>query len=675
MAIAVVSGIALVACSGSNSSNSNGNGSEGRDGSPPLRGTIAVSAEAPQRCDPLGGGECLLPFPNDYFTVADRTTATGRRIAFDRASMPANVQGVRMDPAEWNRNDGFSPGSAVAVLVPGLDLARSAIPASTDIGASLRRDAPVVVVDAATGRRTPLWGELDATSADPARRLLLVRPARALVEGHRYVVALRGLRTRTGSVISAPPAFRAYRDRLDTRDGRLEARRAAMERTLSDLARAGVGRNDLYLAWDFTVASGRSLSERVLAMRDDAFRRLGDRAPRFTVTAVQPGSGSVLRTVKGTVEVPKYLTGDGAPGSVLDNGAGPGDPPIPRANGTFRARFTCSIPASAVRAGVAQPTRLALYGHGLLGSADEVLGAGAVFGSASNTTFCATDWIGMAAEDIPVAAGILAELGRFRTLPDRLQQAMINFLYLGRVMKRTDGFGSDRSFQDASGRSLLGTDLTFVGLSQGGIIGGALSAIAQDWRRALLGVPAMNYSTLLNRSIDFDQFAAILNPAYPDPVTRQLGLLLVQMLWDRGENDGYAQHLTSDPYRQTPTKQVLVFEAFGDHQVANVATEVMARTIGARLRTPALASGRSRDRQPLWGIAPAGRLPAAGRSYLVLWDFGTPAPPPDNRPNRAGEDPHGAGRDDPDVLRMTAAFLSEGRLIDVCRGAPCRSAP
>ena len=90
--------------------------------------------------------------------------------------------------------------------------------------------------------------------------------------------------------------------------------------------------------------------------------------------------------------------------------------------------------------------------------------------------------------------------------------------------------------------------------------------------------------------------------AYPDPVDRQLGIALVQMLWDRGENNGYAHHITSDPYADTPEHEVLLFEAFGDHQVANVATEVMARTIGARLRAPALAPDRSPDVEPLWDI-------------------------------------------------------------------------
>ena len=80
----------------------------------------------------------------------------------------------------------------------------------------------------------------------------------------------------------------------------------------------------------------------------------------------------------------------------------------------------------------------------------------------------------------------------------------------------------------------------------------------------------------------------------------------------------------------------MLYEAFGDHQVANVATEVMARSIGAELRLPALAAGRSPDVEPFWGIEPAGPLPAEGGSYLVVWDFGTRGTPAGQRPEPGG---------------------------------------
>ena len=68
-----------------------------------------------------------------------------------------------------------------------------------------------------------------------------------------------------------------------------------MERIFKRLKRSGVKRRELYLAWDFTVASARSLSGRLRRIRDDAFRGLGDTdladlqvrgsAPKFSITA------------------------------------------------------------------------------------------------------------------------------------------------------------------------------------------------------------------------------------------------------------------------------------------------------------------------------------------------------------------------------------------------------
>ena len=94
------------------------------------------------------------------------------------------------------------------------------------------------------------------------------------------------------------------------------------------------------------------------------------------------------------------------------------------------------------------------------------------------------------------------------------------------------------------------------------------------------------------------------------------------MLWDRGEPNGYAWHMTSDPLPNTPRHKVLQLLSFGDHQVANVATEVEARTIGSRLRVPAVDPGRHTDVQPYFGIPRDPRFPSDGDATLVVWDIG-----------------------------------------------------
>ena len=152
-----------------------------------------------------------------------------------------------------------------------------------------------------------------------------------------------------------------------------------------------------------------------------------------------------------------------------------------------------------------KPARPSLYGHGLLGDPDEV-NAGNVQAMAAehDFVFCATPWTGMSEEDIGNAVATLQNFARFPALTDRLQQGFVNFLYLGRLMIHPDGFATNAAFQD-EGRSVIDTRRLFYdGNSQGGIFGGALTALAPDFTRAVLGVPGMNYSTLLRRSVDFD---------------------------------------------------------------------------------------------------------------------------------------------------------------------------
>jgi hypothetical protein len=289
----------------------------------------------------------------------------------------------------------------------------------------------------------------------------------------------------------------------------------------------------------------------------------------------------------------------------------------------------------------------------------------------------------MANEDIGNAVTILGNFSFFPSLADRLQQGFVNFMYLGRLMIHPDGFAADPAFQD-EGRSVIdGRRLFYDGNSQGGIFGGALTALAPDFTRAVLGVPGMNYSTLLRRSVDFDTYSLVLAPAYPDLLTRPLLLSMVQMLWDRGDANGYAHHMTHDPLRDTPAHKVLMHVALGDHQVAQVAAEVEARTIGAKLRTPSVDSGRSFDRVPFFGIPPIRWFPFDGSAF-VIWDTGpvrpdgqggetgTPPAPITNTPPRVGDDPHSAPRSDPSARVQKSEFLRlDGRVVDVCGARPC----
>jgi hypothetical protein len=343
----------------------------------------------------------------------------------------------------------------------------------------------------------------------------------------------------------------------------------------------------------------------------------------------------------------------------------------------MEAEFACFLPHQASPDDGAVPT---LYGHGLLGGLGEVGGGSTGALRASNHLICGTPWIGMSTEDVANVGTILADMSNFPSLPDRAQQGFLNFLYLGRLMIHPEGFAADAAFQDDDGAARIDTrELVYDGNSQGGIMGGALTALATDFNKAVLGVPGGNYSTLLNRSVDWEgAYGEIAYVFYPSKVDQQLKFALIQMLWDRAETNGYLHALTDAPLPNTPPHQVIFQVAWADHQVANLAAEVDARTSGARLLQTSLAPGRhwadvvgQRDfALDTFDLDADGRpLPHRG-SAIVYVDSGNAMPPHGNVPPRDGSDPHGDPRSDAFAHAQRVHFFRTGEVIDTRAGEP-----
>jgi hypothetical protein len=633
---------------------------------------IAPASAGAARCNGVPHAGCLLPFPNDLTqTRSDHSSATGRRVALTLAEMPANASGVHIDPSQENRSDGFSPGEPIIVHVPSLGgqaafVASKIVPVNNLAAYTLPRQ-PLLLLDETTGVRQIVWGELDANSVATASRNLIIHPGRNLAYGHRYVVVLRFLRDRAPAGL-----WRSTSPRL----------RAA-------LRRAHVTQKSVYLTWDFTVASARSVTGRLLAIRNNAFAQLGDtnladgiiqgHPPAYAITSVTDftvaQNSSIARRVIGTFTVPCYLDQTGCPSgsSFHYSSRSPDALPTQIPGNVQQANFECDIP----RAASSTPSRISLYGHGLLGSHSEVE-AGNVqsMGQEHDFTFCATDWSGMASDDVPNAIALLKDLSKFSTLADRLQQGILNTLYLGRLLAHPQGLAANAAFQGPGGQKLLDiSNEYFDGNSQGAIQGGVTTAVAPDWRRAVLGVATMDYATLLPRSTDFDTYNLFFAPAYPDEGTRLIALSIIQMLWDRGETDGYAALATSTPPPNTPSHTILMHVAVGDHQVANAMSDVEARTFGAAAYRPVVDPGRSNDVTPLFGVPTIPRFPWTG-SAIVYWDGGpqTPPAPPQNVPNRAGADPHEFPRSTVAARTQKSDFLlPNGTVVDVCAGKPCHT--
>lgn len=563
----------------------------------------------------------------------------------------------------------------------------------------------------------------------------------------------------------------------------MQARRAAMEDIFAVLDEAGVARWQLNQAWDFTVASKENLHKRLLHMRDDTLAQLdaadplgrwgeGEGVPCYTIeefpnasdTGVPSGpddfdpprpvsapysestcapgelpadipenpgfennpNSQTQRYVSGTVAVPCYMTGNCAPGTELNYNpaTGPGQHPVfgddlpdQIPGSIFKANFQCRIPPSAT---AANPARVSLYGHGLLGSLGEVRNGSHVgrFSETYNVMFCAMNWTGFATEDGGTAAQVGSDVSAFSTFIDRQMQGHIAWLVMQEALARPDGLMAHPAFQDGDGTTagepLYRLDFNadgsggifYDGNSQGGIMPGAMLAISNRITRGVLGVPGMNYSILLRRSSDFqiengfmpdpsDPGDAVGAPTinfalqqnFPNDFDLSFIYSLSTMIWERSENAGFAQHMGPNPLREDlAPKQYLLHVGYGDHQVAMWTADIIARSADMARMDPMVLDGRYDidhptsgtvygEQRPYFGVPIIEQYPHPGGA-LVYWDDtlvdGVEQDPDDiltmddfgvdtqifyNAPQRTGRDPHEFPRRAPQGILQKSLFL------------------
>ncbi len=598
-------------------------------------------------CDPLVPDYCGYPFPNNVFTSADEDTATGRRLALSEASMPTTNAGVKPMHEAWASRDGFSVGSVMMVQMPGAT--EAGLPKADDVGPSLATDSPTILLDADEGTRIPHIAEIERTD-DPDRATLFVRPAVALTPGTRYIVAIRNVLDEAGAPLPASDAFAALRD-LTEADPELgvDDRRALYADIFARLDTAGVERETLQLAWDFTTASDTNNTERLVHMRDEALAEVGD-APEFEVLeVVEDFDPRIAYRIDGRFDVPLFLDVPG-PVSVLNLG----DDGLPEPTGTAQFRFTMLIPTSASEE---NPAKLLQYGHGLLGERNEIERDHFLdFMDTYGYAMYATDWIGLTGPD-EAFLGVILESGRIEEYDGvfaRNQQALVNALVLNRVV--TGSVATDETY----GPLLDPAQNYYYGISLGGILGTVYLALSTDITRGAADVMGAPFITLLTRSRQFDAFFAIARNAYDDPRDVQLALTLAQNFWDRAEPVGFMPHLRDDPFEGSPAHDFMMRAAVGDHSVSTLAAQLQARTLNA----PHVESG-VRDIFGLEGVSEA-----EGLGYIE-YDFGLPAEPLCPVPMRLCDDPHGALRGLPEADEQLDRFLRTGEIANLCPGGTC----
>jgi hypothetical protein len=302
-----------------------------------------------------------------------------------------------------------------------------------------------------------------------------------------------------------------------------------------------------------------------------------------------------------------------------------------------------------------------VHGHGLNGTHGQIRASHFdEDATREKVIIVGANMIGMSSEDVAGIIQMVGDLSEFPVLSDRLHQGVLNHAFLVRGMKR--GFGQVPEVA-ATGLVLDTDQVYYNGISQGGIYGATHMAVSLDLERGHLGVPGNNYSTLLQRSVDFAGFFIIMSLSYPDARDQQILLATIQNLWDSTDPVSHYRHISAEPFPGTPKHAVLLASATADWQVALLTNEIVARSdIGV-----ALLPGYGKE-LPLITPTP---YPHVG-SGLVNYSFGNPWPAPGNLPPSDDlGDPHGKPRKVEAHNQQMFHFYRTGEIIDTCGGDGC----
>lgn len=617
-------------------------------------------------CHPLRSeGVCGLPFPSDTYLDADPSTSTGFRVHLVSELLPASqATEDPFDPSEHNRFDGFSPATPILAYFPE-KLDAASLPSQADYDARVRAESATLLIDLSDGSLVPHFAELDLSAdIEPSERQpLMIRPARHLrPSGHYGVAITRSLRTLEGDVPARPLGFAQVLAGAQSADAREQKALDGARNVLKALGPHGVPSDDVLLAWDFHTSSLEAMTRNVLTMRDRALKAAGETGLGFTIDSVEDApNAEIWKRIRGTFTVPSFL--DENDRTQPDTRLTLDDDGLPKIHENAEYPFELVIPATAPAQG---PYPLLVYGHGLLGAADQV-SSGHVrrFCNDKGYVCIGTDWIGLSEHE---EGGIgqsnaawlaVQDINRFRYVGHRLQQSIVNFMVLSRTAKAILADPKARMPGDQIAATGLDHPL-YYGISQGGIMGASLIAYSPDIERGVVQVGGSAYSLMIQRSVNWVQFFPAIRNAYPDRVDQQLLMALWQPPFDQSEGSGtaWAQGV-HPPLPGTKEKRLLSQIAVGDSQVANLAAEIQARTLELPLLTPSA--------KDVWGLE---TTTGGETSAISFWDLERAPPPTTNATPASDNDVHGDVRSLPENQTQTDVFLRTGKVENTCSG-PC----
>ena len=621
-----------------------------------------VTLDLVEGCNPFATTDvCLLPYPSAFFQEEDPTRSTGVRVAIPEEALEIPEGVAPIDMSLTNSADGVSPAGPI-LLHFAKDIHPDHLTDIDHLDLSLAPGAPIALLDLETGDRVRFISEMDQNRkpSHPDRYALIVRPMEPMKMGHRHVVVLTDALTDADDLpLFSPQAFEVLRDGIPVTNPEIEDVRDDYETIFAFLEDKGYARDKLLLAFDFMVASPDYLVGSVVSMRETALDEMAGTGLDYLIESVQDDPNSNLaRIVKGTFEVPTFLTDDQVFEYDDDHH------PI-RQPDNMLFPFTLIIPK---KAQLGQPLPLIVWGHGLFGNGRSDLTGGMGEGilqplaQENGMIMIATDWIGLSSGDLTlILEEVLPDLNRITLVTDRLQQSLINNLTLTELA--VGDLSQDAQVKIGENELIDETKVYYVGGSLGGIQGCSFMAVSPRFTRGVMAVPGSVWLNMIPRSSNWWPIKLVMDVLYPDPLLQQIGIGIVQTRFDHSDPINLVRLLYDDPPPDAPAQRtVLLQEAIGDSQVPNMTTEMLARAIGVKQLTPPVYTVPGLDPVP----SPTTESVLA-QYYMVEQVLDNP-PPTDNTPPLSDNGVHGAAVTLPNALEQSVYFLLEGEIVQYCSG-------
>jgi hypothetical protein len=655
------------ACSSSDAGGDEAAGAAGAAGGGGSSGKKVDPLPLAAGCQPLlGGKDCMLPYPSDFFRVADASLPSGFRVQMGEGAKMKTSSGASADVNDWKPTDGFSKLPPIMALLGG-PVSTEGLTGILDAPEpSMAAQSPTLLIEADTGALLPHFVDIDPKADDPELQALIIHPLVGLKARTRYVVALRGVKAPDGGLAAAPEGFRRLRDGDD--DASLAALLARFEGDVFKVTEAaGAPRKDLQLAWDFTTGSDELVSADMLSVREQVLAWLAANKPEITITkldeAPDPKQPRLWRTIEGTIKVPLFLD-NAEVGASLHRGP---DGKITQ-NGMADLPFLVKVPAS-VR-DMAGPGRALAFGHGFFGSREEIAGDAMIHvADTLGTVVVGIDWWGMSSPDRDqVIKSLTGDPTTAALFTERVPQAMANWTVMTAAMRgplaeqealRRPATGG------APGEALYDTsNVNFLGISQGHILGGTLAAFDPDLTRICLNVGGAGVASLMFRALPFNTFLLLLDGPLPGSLAKQKFAASLQPQLDRIDPGFWAPRVLADKLPGSPAdRRVLQQAGIGDTQVPNFGSFLHARLLNLPQMSPGPRAIFGLDQAP---------SPHDGSAF-ALYDVGQDdAFYKENKPAPKDNGVHGAVRIRADVLEQMDLFFRTDSQIVVSNKGPLR---